>query len=53
MYYPRQDSVKTADASALSINTEMPMLDGIPTVTIAQGGDAKTGSVTLYYFERD
>lgn len=52
MYYPRQDSVKTADASAVAANAEMPMLDGIPTVTIAQGGDTKTGSVTLYYFER-
>ena len=39
----------TVDASGNAIAGEYvePLMDGIPTVTIAQGGDTKSGSVVL------
>lgn len=50
VYYPRVQAVGNT-GSALTGIYELPLLDGKPTVTIAQGGNAKTGSVVLIYQE--
>lgn len=54
LYYPR-DLVHDASGAAL-VGTSggdrcLPLLDGIPRVTIAQGGTSVTGQVTLYYYD--
>lgn len=47
-YYPRVAANATADASALTWY-DLPVLDGILTLTIAQGGNAKSGSMVVLY----
>lgn len=55
-YYPRH--VVHSEAGAALTGTsggdrEMPLIDGILRLVIAQGGDTKTGGMTIHYFEGD
>ena len=47
-YYPRAAANLATDGSALTWYVE-PILDGKVTLTIAQGGNAKTGSMVILY----
>lgn len=50
IYYPRTPVVDTSGAAIAGVYDTI-LIDGIPTVTIAQGGATKTGSVILLYKE--
>lgn len=56
-YYPREIVNATADGAALTGTSGgdrcLPILYGLPTVTIAQGGASKTGGVILHFFENE
>lgn len=47
-YYPRVAANAAADASALTWY-DLPILDGLVTLTVAQGGNAKSGSMVILY----
>lgn len=50
MYYPRVAEASITDGSALT-TTAMPIINGIPKMVIAQGGNAKVGGCILYILD--
>jgi hypothetical protein len=54
MYYPRDlqhSETGTALTGTAGGDRTLPMLDGLPVVTVAQGGATKTGTVTIFWLE--
>lgn len=53
LYYPRDLVHAVADGAALTGTSGgdrcLPLLNGVPRVVIASGGNAKSGEVILYY----
>jgi hypothetical protein len=53
LYYPRDIPHAVADGAALTATAGgdrvAPLLNGVPRVVIASGGNAKSGEVILYY----
>jgi hypothetical protein len=49
-YYPRVDSCGPT-GSALSLNAQMVPIVGAPKITVAQGGDTKSGTFVLYWLD--
>lgn len=50
MYYPRKQAVD-ATGSVIAGVYDTVLIDGIPTITVAQGGGTKAGSVVIFYEE--
>lgn len=48
-YYPRVQFHDTAAGAALTGQYGMVLLNGTPIITIAQGGNVKTGGATLHF----
>jgi hypothetical protein len=54
LYYPRDvvhDATGTALTGTSGGDRAMPLLDGLPRVVVADGGDTLSGSVVLYFEE--
>ena len=54
VYRPRavvHDATGTALTGTAGGDREMPVIDGVPTLVIASGGDTKTGGCIIYYFD--
>ncbi len=53
LYYPRDIPHAVADGAALTATAGgdrvMPLMNGVPRVVIASGGDTKSGEVVFYY----
>jgi len=53
MYYPRDIPHAVADGAALTATAGgdrvMPLINGVPRLVVASGGNVKTGQVILYY----
>lgn len=57
MYYPRDLVHASSDGAALTGTSGgdrcLPIMYGLPTVAIAQGGATKTGGVILHFYENE
>jgi len=51
IYYPRGDTCTAAGAATAGSNDAYPILDGKIKIVVAQGGDTKTGSITVYWMD--
>ena len=49
MYYPKTTAHDNAGAAQTAVDTYQ-VIDGVPKLVLAQGGNAKTGGVILYYY---
>lgn len=53
MFYPRDIPHAVADGAALTATAGgdrvLPLVNGVPRLVVASGGNAKTGQVILYY----
>ena len=50
MYYPKTTAHSNAGAAQTAVDTYQ-VIDGVPQLVLAQGGNAKTGGLILYYTE--
>lgn len=51
IYYPRGNTCTAAGVATAGANDVYPVLDGKIKIVAAQGGDTKTGSITVYWMD--